>query len=309
MSVARLSYIGNGVHGASGNNGCSSQLHVKRRIKCQSTDGMSESTHGRSESTHGRSESLHGRSDSAYGRSDSPHGRSESPQGGGESPHGKSESPHGRNKLQGRAHLQPPKYRRVLDEAQVREDRSLVRESLNIATSHIRNCEKTRWDGKRMLFPMKAKAVKVGPSLIHKLGLFAKEEMLPEEFVIAYDGKLRQSWEQKCLEKEYLRKGIEESYFFSLNDGTMLDATTTKTVAKYLNHSCNPNLKAKIISLDGHPYVAFRTRRRVYAEEELTLDYKFELETKDRRIQCLCGSENCQGYLNYRPEKYKSKRT
>lgn len=36
-----------------------------------------------------------------------------------------------------------------------------------------------------------------------------------------------------------------------------------------------------------------------FAEEELTYDYKFDREfNTDDRIPCLCGTEQCQGYLN-----------
>ena len=70
---------------------------------------------------------------------------------------------------------------------------------------------------------------------------------------------------------------------------------------------CDPNLivySVWIETLDQRlPQIAFFTTRNVSAGEELTFDYQMncreDMHSNRRtgKIPCLCGSENCIGYL------------
>ena len=57
----------------------------------------------------------------------------------------------------------------------------------------------------------------------------------------------------------------------------------------YLNHSCDPNAMR-----NGVVVFAWRDIR---AGEEITIDYRLNAFTDDEQGKCLCGSENCQGYV------------
>ncbi len=65
--------------------------------------------------------------------------------------------------------------------------------------------------------------------------------------------------------------------------------------AKFLNHSCNPNLGVKT-SGDGIPdFYAFRD---IAIGDELTFDYamtEYEIVASD--VVCRCGAEQCRGHL------------
>ncbi len=71
--------------------------------------------------------------------------------------------------------------------------------------------------------------------------------------------------------------------------------------AKYLNHSCDPNLGVKI-NADGLPdYYAIRD---IHPKEHLTFDYamtEYTLAEHDlpesEWIVCECGADNCRGHL------------
>jgi len=45
--------------------------------------------------------------------------------------------------------------------------------------------------------------------------------------------------------------------------------------------------------------IVLYSKERIEVGEEITYDYKFELETDpSKRIPCSCGSAKCTGYLN-----------
>ena len=47
------------------------------------------------------------------------------------------------------------------------------------------------------------------------------------------------------------------------------------------------------------PLLVWPPQERIEVGEEITYDYKFELETDDsKRIPCSCGTAKCNGFLN-----------
>ncbi|CAL8306835.1 unnamed protein product [Merluccius merluccius] len=79
-----------------------------------------------------------------------------------------------------------------------------------------------------------------------------------------------------------------------------LDATKEGNVARFLNHSCWPNLFTQSVFTDtqdpGFPLVAFFTSRVIKAGTELT--WKCSLNTgsasSGQEVACQCGNEDCQ---------------
>lgn len=143
------------------------------------------------------------------------------------------------------------------------------------------------------------KNVKFSQSKIHGMGLFAQEIIEPEEFVIEYMGELIRPTIGDIREEAYIKRGMGDFYLFRVNRNTLIDATRKGCVARFINHSCDPNLYAKKIVVANQEKIVFYGKRRVSIGEELTYDYKLEYEQEDQKVQCLCGSATCQGYLNY----------
>lgn len=142
------------------------------------------------------------------------------------------------------------------------------------------------------------KRVKIGISKIQGKGLFLEETVAKGEFVIPFRGKMVSEAEVNVLELFYRSHGIGEVYFFSLNNGSALDATLRRTPAKYVNHSCNPNLEARVAGIQDDYHLNFFSRRRILQGEELTLDYMFEYQPGEERLRCLCGSKRCLKYID-----------
>ena len=68
----------------------------------------------------------------------------------------------------------------------------------------------------------------------------------------------------------------------------------------HLWSSCGPNCYPKIISLHGTKRIVVYAKKDIQAGNELTYDYKFDLEYDPaKRIPCICGMPECRGFLNW----------
>ncbi|ORY40091.1 SET domain-containing protein [Rhizoclosmatium globosum] len=88
---------------------------------------------------------------------------------------------------------------------------------------------------------------------------------------------------------------------------TNIDPSKFGNAARFINHSCSPNLYFRTVRVNSLvPSAALFAGRDIEAGEELSFDYGdamglVEEETDDRgdRIRCLCGSSNCRGVLPF----------
>ncbi|KAL1321020.1 hypothetical protein AAHE18_14G099100 [Arachis hypogaea] len=133
-------------------------------------------------------------------------------------------------------------------------------------------------------------------SKIHDWGLVAMEPIEAEDFVIEYVGELIRPRISDIRERQYEKMGIGSSYLFRLDDGYVVDATKRGGIARFINHSCEPNCYTKVISFEGQKKIFIYSKRHIAAGEEITYNYKFPLE--DKKIPCNCGSRKCRGSLN-----------
>ncbi|MCC6389460.1 MAG: SET domain-containing protein-lysine N-methyltransferase [Bryobacterales bacterium] len=128
--------------------------------------------------------------------------------------------------------------------------------------------------------------LRVAPSPIHRYGVFAVEPIPRGRKVIEYTGERISRAETK---KRYARP---MHYLFTLDDYWTVDGSVGGSGAEYINHSCDPNLRAWIHK--GH--ILYMSRRVIEPGEELTVDYKFN--RSPLRDICSCGSPMCRGSIN-----------
>ncbi|KAM4047126.1 histone-lysine N-methyltransferase SETDB2 isoform 2-T2 [Anomaloglossus baeobatrachus] len=87
---------------------------------------------------------------------------------------------------------------------------------------------------------------------------------------------------------------VENIYF--------LDASKEGNVARFLNHSCSPNLFVQHVFVETHsknfPWVAFFTKSFIKAGTELTWDYNYDVgNVPETEISCLCGHKKCKNKI------------
>jgi tetratricopeptide (TPR) repeat protein len=123
-------------------------------------------------------------------------------------------------------------------------------------------------------------------SPIHRLGVFADEPIPPHRKVIEYTGERISRRESKR------RWNPQRSYLFLLDSYWTIDGAIGGSGAEYINHSCAPNLKTRM--LRGH--ILYFSKRRIEKGEELTVDYKYAADIT--RMPCACGAPTCRGTMN-----------
>ena len=136
----------------------------------------------------------------------------------------------------------------------------------------------------------------IGPSIIHRNGLFATDNIKPGEIVIEYVGEMITNKIADYREIEYNERGFGDCYMFRFDADNIIDATKYGNLARFINHCCEPNCKAQCNEINGKKHILLLAKRFIKSGEEITYDYNFEVESE--KIQCRCGAKNCRGRLN-----------
>jgi len=92
------------------------------------------------------------------------------------------------------------------------------------------------------------------------LGLFAREPIPAGRFVVEYWGKLMTDDEAQEIGGRYL---------FEIGNGKTIEGSTRENIARYANHSCDPNAEVRI---RGN-HVEIWSLRPMAVGEEITYDY------------------------------------
>ncbi|KAF8062255.1 hypothetical protein FPV67DRAFT_1422120, partial [Lyophyllum atratum] len=140
------------------------------------------------------------------------------------------------------------------------------------------------------------KHLRFARSPIHDWGLYAMEKISRGEMVIEYVGEVIRAQVADKREKTYERQGIGSSYLFRIDEDLVVDATKKGNLGRLINHSCDPNCTAKIITINGEKKIVIYAKQDIELGDEITYDYHFPFEQD--KIPCLCGSAKCRGYLN-----------
>jgi hypothetical protein len=143
-----------------------------------------------------------------------------------------------------------------------------------------------------------ARAWRVLQSPVHGRGVFAARTIRKGETVIEYRGK-RMTWDEACEQPASDESDPYHTFLFSLDDGRVIDAAIGGNAARWINHSCAPNCETYEDDR-GRVYVA--ARRKIRPGEELSYDYRLEIEGKvGKRLRkayaCHCGARRCRGTM------------
>ena len=135
--------------------------------------------------------------------------------------------------------------------------------------------------------------LRVSPSRIHRLGVFAAENIPARTRVIEYRGKkLNRRQVSEIFEERWASRSPNLYYLARLDVYWAVDGAVGGSGAEFVNHSCDPNL----IMMTILKRIWLVSLRRVRRGEELSYDYCFD--SRAIRVPCHCGSPNCRGTLN-----------
>jgi hypothetical protein len=135
-------------------------------------------------------------------------------------------------------------------------------------------------------------------SPIHGRGVFAACDIAKKTRIIEYRGK-RIDWDEAQSLPDSDPDNPFHTFFFSLDDGRVIDAGQRGSAARWINHSCEPNCKTEE---DENGRVFIFSKRDIRAGEELAYDYRLRIDgkvtKKDRKAYaCRCGAESCRGTM------------
>ena len=143
-----------------------------------------------------------------------------------------------------------------------------------------------------------SRRLRFGRSTIQGWGVFTDEAIGEGEPILEYRGVVIGNAVADKREKEYRREGRDD-YQFRMDAETVVDATKRGSLARYVNHSCDPNCFTDIIDYGSKKKIVIFAKRRIVAGEELKYDYKFGLESDlAKKLPCYCGAEKCVGWMN-----------
>nr|XP_040026150.1 histone-lysine N-methyltransferase 2C-like [Gasterosteus aculeatus aculeatus] len=134
-------------------------------------------------------------------------------------------------------------------------------------------------------------------SRIQGLGLYATKDIEKCTMVIEYIGTIIRSEVANRKERLYesQNRGV---YMFRIDNDFVIDATITGGPARYINHSCSPNCITEVVTVEKENKIIISSCRRIQRGEELSYDYKFDLEDDQHKIPCHCGAVNCRKWMN-----------
>jgi SET domain-containing protein len=125
---------------------------------------------------------------------------------------------------------------------------------------------------------MPRRSFRIGRS-ITGLGLFAIRPIKKREKIAEYKGPRVNAEEAGRLERRGNR------YLYEINKQITIDGTPRSNVARYANHSCNPN--AETYTYGGRVFI--RALRKIKPDEEITYDYGNDyLKWVIGRSRCQC---------------------
>ena len=134
-------------------------------------------------------------------------------------------------------------------------------------------------------------------SKIHGRGVIATRDIPAGERLVEYVGEVITPGE---ADRRYPfdESTPHHTFLFAVNSRKIIDAAHHGNVARWINHSCDPNCEALVEK--GRVFIY--SLRDIKKGEELGYDYFFVLdEPHNKKMKalypCRCGSKNCRGTL------------
>lgn len=133
-------------------------------------------------------------------------------------------------------------------------------------------------------------------------GVRAMRTFEPHQIIVEYAGEIITQSECERRMKQVYKK--DKCYYLMSFDNKMIIDATRGTIARFVNHSCEPNCEMIKWTVGGEPRMAlFAGSRGIMTGEELTYDYNFDPFSQKNIQECRCGTESCRGVLGPKPKK------
>ncbi|KAL9102670.1 MAG: hypothetical protein Q9163_002192 [Psora crenata] len=133
-------------------------------------------------------------------------------------------------------------------------------------------------------------------------GIRANRTFEPNQVIVEYTGEV--ITQEECDKRMHTRYKDAESYYLMDFDQSMILDATRGSIARFVNHSCEPNCRMIKWTVRGNPRMAlFAGDEGIMTGEELTYDYNFTPYSVKNVQECRCGADVCRGVLGPKPKE------
>ena len=145
--------------------------------------------------------------------------------------------------------------------------------------------------------PSSGRRTQVRDSGVHGKGVYAIRPLHQGDTVLEYRGEII-TWQEALDRHPHDPSQPNHTFYFHLDDGHVIDGKYQGNSAKWINHSCAPNLEAE---QDGNR-VFLKALRDIAPGEELFFDYGLVIDSRitpslKKDYACWCGSPDCRGTM------------
>ena len=136
--------------------------------------------------------------------------------------------------------------------------------------------------------------IQVRQSGVHGKGVFALQDIPAGMRLIEYTGE-RIDWDEAMERHPHDPADPNHTFYFSLDDGRVIDANVGGNASRWINHACDPNCQAD--EAEGRVFI--EALRDLHAGEELFYDYGLVIDERytpklKKEYECRCGAPNCR---------------
>ncbi|MCJ1288424.1 hypothetical protein MMC26_007781 [Xylographa opegraphella] len=131
-------------------------------------------------------------------------------------------------------------------------------------------------------------------------GVRSNRTFNPNQIIVEYTGEI--ITQDECDRRMRKMYKNNECFYLMVFDQNMIIDATRGSIARFINHSCEPNCKMVKWTVAGKPRMAlFAGEGGVMTGEELTYDYNFDPFSSKNIQKCRCGTPTCRGVLGPKP--------
>ncbi len=128
-------------------------------------------------------------------------------------------------------------------------------------------------------------------------GLRTNQTLEPGDLVTEYCGEVISSSECADRLQKQGAQGIGAFYMVSIDAERIIDAGPMGNLARFANHSCDPNMVMQKWNVLGQTRVGLFACKEVEAGDELTWNYNLDAFEGHKKLKCFCGASNCSGWI------------
>ncbi len=145
--------------------------------------------------------------------------------------------------------------------------------------------------------PTSGPRTQVRESGVHGKGVYAIRPIKAGEKVLEYKGEII-TWEEALDRHPHDPEQPNHTFYFHLDDGHVIDGKHQGNSAKWINHSCEPNVEAEQSGMR----VFLNALRDIDVGEELFFDYGLVIDARltaklKKEYACWCGAAGCRGTM------------